>query len=831
MSSNLLPRISEDESKRAIPHGEETGFGALQTDQGPLPLKSLDVQGRIDGLLAQITVFQTFVNVHNDPLEATYVFPLPDRAGVSRFRMEVAGRVVEGTLKERGEARQAYAEAIEAGHRASIAEEERPNVFTMRVGNLPPGESASIELTLTGPLPYADGEVTFRFPLVVAPRYIPGAPLAGPSVGDGVAVDTDEVPDASRISPPRLLPGYPNPVRLGISIDLHDSGVKVDAIRSSLHAVVENQGEAGCHRITLANSERLDRDFILRFRLGGASISSSLSVHPDSNSESQEGTFALLLVPPSSSAQTHRPRDVVFLIDRSGSMGGWKMVAARRALARMVDTLGEADRFNVIAFDDRTERPLEFPTTGLMSASDRNRFRAVEFLAALDARGGTEMADPLEQAIAELERAESHGRDRVLVLVTDGQVGNESALIKRIGPRLKGLRVFTLGIDQAVNEGFLHRLADLGGGLCELVESEHRLDEVMDSFHRRIGAPLITNLQLDAPDLGLVPDSLVPGRAPDLFSTAPLLVLGRYQGSFPSTLTVKGRESSGEEWSCSVPASTRANPAVATAWARGQLRKLEDQYTIHPNLRGSLEKEIVATSLRFGVLCRFTAFVAVDKAEVVNPGGVVEQMTQPVEMPRDWAGVDSYLSYGSGVIGETCGQPDSMRMMPCMPAPAAKSSRSPARYRLDRARKPRVDLPPPTPPSSKDLDELCCSEPPLAPVGQEASANPATALKALKKQVLTVWTELDRLSKQDVSFLLQALPRILQTLEEIRAAFERLAPSRQGLGDLAPLIAEGQSLSLLQPGASTAAQVGEYSGRLKETLRILGRKRRSLFWK
>ena len=203
---------------------DEPGFGALRTEKGHLPLESMEVRGRIDGLLARVAVRQTFVNAFDEPLEATYIFPLPDRAAVTRFRMMVAGREIDGLLEERGQAREHYDEAIAQGRRAAIAEEDRPGVFNLRVGNLMPGERATVELTSCGVLPYADGEVTFRFPLVVAPRYIPGIPLPGRSVGDGTAVDTDAVPDASRISPPVLLPGFPNPVRLALELELHDGG-------------------------------------------------------------------------------------------------------------------------------------------------------------------------------------------------------------------------------------------------------------------------------------------------------------------------------------------------------------------------------------------------------------------------------------------------------------------------------------------------------------------------------------------------------------------------------------------------------------------------------
>jgi Ca-activated chloride channel family protein len=339
------------------------------------------------------------------------------------------------------------------------------------------------------------------------------------------------------------------------------------------------------------------------------------------------------------------------VIDRSGSMGGWKMVTARRALARMVDTLGDRDRFAIYAFDDRIEMPPEFAGKGLATATNRNRFRAVEFLAQLHARGGTEMAQPLARAVTELssqdaatpEPAEpsagnSKGRDRILVLVTDGQVGNEDQILHNLGKRLKNIRIFTLGIDRAVNDAFLKRLAAAGGGACELVESEDRLDEVMDRVHRRIGTALLTDLHLEPAGLRFEPDALVPARLPDLFAGAPLCLMGRYHGQGQGALALQARDAEGRAWSETVPAARSANTAVTCMWARGHIRELEDRYVLGER---NLEKQLVATSLRFGVLCRFTAFVAVDRSEVVNAGGQVHQITQPVEAPEGWEMLDA----------------------------------------------------------------------------------------------------------------------------------------------------------------------------------------------
>jgi Ca-activated chloride channel family protein len=639
--SRPLPLLDEVTLSSPAGAGDEhdDGIGALLTARGRLPLAALDVVGRIDGLLSQVTVRQTFVNVTGEPLEATYIFPIPDRAAVTDFRMEVAGRVVEGVLKERGQARREYSQAVHQGHRASIAEEERPGVFSLRVGNLMPGDIATVQLTMVGVLPYSDGEVTFRFPLVVAPRYIPGVPLSGPSVGGGTAVDTNAVPDASRISPPVLLPGFPNPVRLSLTIDLYEPA---DNPRVSLFSVWGDE-HAGVRRLTLQPSERLNRDFILRFRLGGDGVRTSLSLHPDTP-ESGEGTFALTIVPPVSSvdqAGIERPRDVVLLLDRSGSMNGWKMVAARRAIARMIDTLNDADRFAVFAFDDRIEAPpLGKPGNSLVPATDRNRFKAVEFLAKLESRGGTEIAQPLDRA-AKLFGECGRDRDLILVLVTDGQVGNEDQVLKALGARLKGIRVFTLGIDRAVNGAFLRRLADLGqgGGACELVESEDRLDAVMDAIHRRIGTPVLTEvcIEPDAPGLDFLAGTLVPDRPPSLFAGSPLLVMGRYRGWPKGPVEVSGKTPAAQVWYEAIVPTVRDNPAIAAAWARGQVRQLEDRYAAGLDNHSGLEQTIIATSLRFGVLCRFTAYVAVDRAAVVNEGGEVHQITQPVEMPAGWS--------------------------------------------------------------------------------------------------------------------------------------------------------------------------------------------------
>ena len=727
----MAETMDRQETLRITAPDPEAGLGALGTERGNLPLESIEVRSAVVGLTVRTEVAQGFRNPYDVPLEATYIFPLPDRAAVTGLRMEAEDRVVEGVLEERGQARADYDRALAEGKRASIAEEERPGVFTMRVGNILPGERVVIRASLSGRLPFEDGEAVYRFPLVVAPRYIPGTPLPGGQVGEGTAPDTDAVPDASRISPPLLLPGFPNPVRLSVEVDVDPAGPALTGVRSSLHGVeIAAPDDASERRIVrLLPGHRVDRDFILRLGFGAAdAVTTSLAVRPDqaaeptraenqtqtqaqTSAETQgpEGTFVLTVLPPTGLAARAASRDVVLLLDRSGSMGGWKMVAARRAAARIVDTLTSRDRFAVLAFDHTVHTPPSLPE-GLVEASDRHRFRAVEHLASMQAGGGTELADPLLRAADLLADrpgdAPAEARDRVLILVTDGQVGNEDQILELLAPRLgTGVRVHTIGIDRAVNAAFLRRLARIGGGRCELVESEDRLDEAMANIHRRIAAPLVTGLRLDPAGLRLHPDSIEPARLPDLFSGAPLVISGRFDGPAAGGVRVRGTGADGKPWEQTVTAVPCADADLAAYWARGRIRDLEDRIAAG---RGdaSTERTILEASLRFGVLCRYTSFVAID-TRVVNQGGVLQRTTQPVDAPSGWnmpaesADMPRASGFGAPVVYAAASAPPSVSRAPkeakrsAVPAPRHTGAILPPGAAPAPASAPRMPAGPP----------------------------------------------------------------------------------------------------------------------------------------
>ncbi|OBK24868.1 hypothetical protein A5634_02340 [Mycobacterium asiaticum] len=615
---------------------DEAGLGALQTERGNLPLDRIDVRAEIVGLTSEVELTQDFVNTFDVPLEASYVFPLPDRAAVTGMRMTSGARVVTAELTERETARRTYDLAVESGRRAAIAEEERPDVFTIRVGNILPGERVSVAITLVTPLSYQDGEAIFRFPLVVAPRYIPGENLEGPSVGDGYADDTDAVPDASRITPPVLLPGFPHPVALSIEVGIEPAGLALSDVRSSLPTQTLDNG-----RIRVQPGERADRDFVLRLRYGTEYLSDSLVLVPDADGE--EGTYQLTVLPPVSSAPP-RPRDVVLLLDRSGSMAGWKLSAARRAVARIIDSLTDTDRFAVLTFDAQIAHPEGLPA-GLIEATDRNRFHAVEHLAVVESGSGTELFPPFRNALELLSATNGDAvREAIVVLVTDGQVGNEDQLLLGLSGDLHHVRVHAIGIDKAVNAGLLGRLADAGGGRFELVESEDRLDEALGAIQRRIGTPLAHSLALHAENLTIIDGTTSPARLPDLFPGVPLVVVGRYRASAGGSLVLRGTDSDGTDWSVTVAGQRLNVSAVTTQWARAHLRDLEDRYASASDRNGSgslqdLAKRIIETSLRFGVLCRFTAYIARQRGDdrIIANGQVPHRVLQPVETPAGWA--------------------------------------------------------------------------------------------------------------------------------------------------------------------------------------------------
>jgi Ca-activated chloride channel family protein len=295
--------------------------------------------------------------------------------------------------------------------------------------------------------------------------------------------------------------------------------------------------------------------------------------------------------------------------------------------------LAPADRFSVVAFDSAVE-VVPCAKHHLTPATFSARTQAAQWLQRIDARGGTEMGPAILSALKLLRDEE---RERVLVFLTDGQVAGEDVLLKTLSRSQGRLpRIYTLGIDQSVNAGFLRRLADLGRGTCEVVENEERLDTMMSRLHRLIDTPVLTDLELQPRGLQIAADSLSPSRLPDVFAATAAVIYGQFTGDVrQASLCIRGRDRWGQPFQCEVPAMPTEFTALKSLWGRVRGRELEDRYAAGAEDE-QLAAKIVAVSLEAGVLSRFTAYVAVDRSEVANSTGEVRQIVQPVEMPRGW---------------------------------------------------------------------------------------------------------------------------------------------------------------------------------------------------
>lgn len=669
----ILPMIEVIEEIRRCQVGVLTVTHAARPVT--LPLAKVDISARVADRVAHVTLLETFRNPHQEHLEAVYTFPLPGSSVVSSFEMKVGDRTIHGVVKERGEARRSYQQAIEAGRRAALLEQERDDIFTVQVGNLPPGEEVTIKLTYSERLPFfEDGTTELRLPLVVAPRYIPGQPVDRGNVGDGVEMDTDAVPDASRITPPRLAAGFDPKVGCAIQVELirpEISGkpIGINDLCCSQHAV-RTKTSSGSVVISLSrDNERLNRDFVLRWQLAEAAVQSHFLVH-----RTPEGKLVGLvsIIPPKRDVVFGTPRDVVFVLDRSGSMEGIKMTSAARACSSLLRTLSPQDRFAIQAFDHQVEwfHPEPGNRQAVFSpASEAGLDQGEAYLRKVTARGGTELDLAVSHALhAIARREESTPRMPVIVLLTDGQIGDESRVLKRIQQELGAARVFTVGIDTAVNEGFLRRLATVGGGTSTFVQPGSQLEDALQAVAREMGKPVLTSLELEAGKGTIEKETLAPNRIPDVFAGRATTVFFRLQKA--GSIKIKGQTVDGKKFTETIEPQSLELPALAQLWARARVMDLEDQYRVDTSRRDALKQQIIDLSVRHSILTRFTAFVVVDEQEVVNADGTRRKVVQPVEMPAEWEMQNdpSKMTLAGGYAGAMPPMQFAMRSASPMPA-------------------------------------------------------------------------------------------------------------------------------------------------------------------
>ncbi|MFZ5469128.1 MAG: VIT domain-containing protein, partial [Myxococcota bacterium] len=423
--------------------GERVSFGQGSLEAAfeggrpqPFVLKHTDVRAEVTGFVSSVTVTQEFDNPFTTPVEAIYVFPLPDDAAVDQMTLTAGERVIRATIQKREEARRLYEEAKAQGRRAALLDQERPNIFTQSVANLLPGERVKVTLHYVAPLRYDDGLYTFNFPMVVGRRYIPGEALAGEAQGSGVEPDTDRVLDASRISPPEERTGRDINVTLKL-----DVGAPVEELLSPSHRMNVDFSSQEKAQVTLAASDRIpNKDFILRWKVTGPSKRAALLA-----TGGRGGTFALMLMPESAEVQRAPvPKEMVFVIDTSCSMAGAPLDAAKRAMRSALEQMNPDDTFMLIDFADRATAFHDSPLPNIPSLVSR----ATSYLSALPAAGGTNQLAGLLRA---LQLPKDPQRLRLVLLMTDGFIGNESEILAAAERELGEARVFGFGVGANVN--------------------------------------------------------------------------------------------------------------------------------------------------------------------------------------------------------------------------------------------------------------------------------------------------------------------------------------------------------------------------------------------
>lgn len=596
---------------------------------GLCPLKHTAVKAQISGFLARVNIKQEFENNFKEKIEAVYTFPLPQSAAVDDMTMHVGTRTVKGKILRREEAQMVYESAKEQGYAASLLDQERPNIFTQSVANIMPGEKVTVEISYVETLKYDEGYYEFVFPMVVGPRYMPES--------------MSQSRDASRIPSQPPMKG----VRAGhdVSIELNvDAGVAVESFISPSHQIEKTNLSASNSVIKLKNQSVIpNKDFILRYDVAGKKISDAVLVHRDDKG----GFFTMILQPPDRvTFEDVMPKELVFVLDTSGSMSGFPIEKAKECMRLALDNLYPQDTFNLITFAGDTRILFDKP----VPATSENLRKAKAFLASSTGYGGTEMMRAIKSA---LEPSDSQNHVRIVCFMTDGYVGNDMEIISEI-QRHANARVFSFGIGNGVNSFLLDKMAEEGRGEVEYVSLNDDGSAAAKRFHERVRNPLLTDIKIDWN--GLPVADVYPERISDLFSAKPVILYGRYTAPASGTIRLKRMMSGREivrEIPVNFPESKTQNDVLATLWARTRVDDLMRQDYVgiqNDNPDCNIYEMITQLGLEFRLMTQFTSFVAVEEMTITE-GGVPRRIDVPIELPEG--------TFGNGVEGDVDEEPTS----------------------------------------------------------------------------------------------------------------------------------------------------------------------------
>ncbi len=577
----------------STPLPQTTGARLVSTDGRVLPLRGVQLTADAAGGIASVRVEQTFVNSHTSPLHATYQLPLPADGAVVDFAFRIGERRITGQIHKRADARAKFEEAILEGRTAALLEQDRSSLFTQEIGNIPPGATVVAEISVEQPLAWQQGKWVWRFPTVVAPRFL-GTKTVDPG---RVSIDIAD-----------------SPTGIAASMSLRIRDVLTGLPSSPSHGIAASQGE-----IRLENAA-LDRDVVVQWPVAAAAPGVSFETARLADGDA----LALITIVPPRAPQASVPRDLILLLDTSGSMGGRPIAQAKTFGHALIDGLGPADQLEMISFSSAPRRW----ESGAVLMDAHGKARAKNWLDALQAGGGTWMHEAIEEALRPLRT----DAQRQVILVTDGLIGFEERVVGSIYNGLPGgSRVHTVGVGSGVNRSLMTPAARAGGGVEVIVGLDEAVSDAVATLMARTAQPQLVDLQLSGTALL---DS-APRRTTDLFAGHPCRIAARVSAA-GGHIQLRGQTAEGT-WTHSIaipPTSvSTGRRVVATRYAREKVEDLE--LAVAAGLpKGEQETEIEALGLRYRISTRLTSWLAVSDNVTVNPGDPTVRETVPQSLPH-----------------------------------------------------------------------------------------------------------------------------------------------------------------------------------------------------
>ncbi|MDV7141198.1 VIT and VWA domain-containing protein [Tropicimonas sp. TH_r6] len=614
-------------------------LGEVDGQELALPMLRSDYQIDIAGDLARVTLTQVFENPHGAPMRAEYLFPLNRQAAVHAMEMELGGETIRAQIKRKQEAEADFAVAEQAGKAAALLTQHRPNMFTQTIANLVPGQPVTVRLSYVQPVPRVDGAYELVVPLLVVPRY------EGPQGGSTAVTEADgwelkKLPVAQVFG--LDLPGEIAPERVGLDLSLR-SALPVISLTSLTHPLEITETD-GTHEVRFADGRVLDnRDMVIRYVLGGEVPTAGVLAHRD-----EAGGYLSLSVEPPRAPETMPPtaREIVFVLDSSGSMGGAPMSASKRFMAAALDGLRPHDYFRILSFSTEID---QFATRAL-PANPANLKAGHRFLGGLETGGGTDIFSAVRTALS-VDQPEN--TLRIVVFLTDGYIGDEASVLREVRGRIGEARIYAFGVGSSVNRYLLEGMAEEGRGYARYVDPTESSAEAAEQFAADLRTPLLTDISVDWG--GLDVSEATPARLPDLFDGNSLRLMARFEGALPEEIRVNGRVAG---QSASLPVSLReiaeesaeVGAALPLSWARSRIADHERGLAVRDGDATEREVAITRLGLDFGLQSRFTSFVAISES-VVNPEGGA----RPASVPLPQGGgvpVTAYPGFGGASTPE-----------------------------------------------------------------------------------------------------------------------------------------------------------------------------------